>query len=738
MKPQFQAANEVTPQEFLSILRRRKLVILQTFAVTVAIGIIFTFVTKPIYRSATRILVEGRSLTISQINANDPVSGLFLPSAGFDVGTQIEVLQSKNVLDDAYKQAGRAAKTSLKIKQVAETNVIEITADSTDPKSAEKLADALPKVYLRYITGNRRSEVTKALEFAQKRLKEESDKLRTAEMKLEAFRKRVRLVDLTTERSTKLQQAAATEGELRKATAEVKAARVRVQSYTQARNALSPFIETPQTVTNNLQIDAQKAKIAGLNADRARLLVLFKPNSAEVEKLDAQIAQEMETLAKIPATVTTTTRAPNAAVANYNDKIAEAQATLTAAEALLDDLKNRSSRDGNGLDKYSAIERQQAEMTRAVERHVQNVANLTKSVEDLSLRKQAEHDPMMVITPATTAEKVSPKLVNNIVMAVLLGLTLGVGFAMLQDYLDDRINSPDEARALTASPALGYVPLIKNQDIKLIGSGRSHSLLESYRVLRSNVQFSSVDGALQSLQLTSTNPGEGKSITALNLAIAMAMDGKQIILVDADLRLPTVHEKLGVPQQPGLTNVLLGRLPLEDALRETDVPGLRILTAGLLPPNPAELLNSAAMRRLHEELKDHADMVIFDGPPCLATADAQVIASFVDGTLYVIHLGETKKTAIRHSMELLRQAHAKTLGVIFNKIDLNERSHNYYYYYSYNNYNYRYGKSALNGGNGRHSADDEDALALVRRNGKHGDKPEALPSAADGHEESRT
>ena len=412
---------------------------------------------------------------------------------------------------------------------------------------------------------------------------------------------------------------------------------------------------------------------------------------------------------------------------------------MTASEALLEDVSSRSSRDNVGLDKYTAIERQQANLTREIERRVMNVSSLTKSSEDLSLRKQAEHDPMMVISPATPAVKVSPILLNNIVMAVLLGLTLGVGFAMLQEYLDDRIMSPEEARALTSAPALGYVPLIKNQDIKLLSAGRSHSVLESYRVLRSNVQFASVDGTLQSIQVTSTNPGEGKSITALNLAIAMAMDGKQVILVDADLRLPTLHEKLGVQQQPGLTNVLLGRLPLIEALRDTEIPGLRVLTAGLLPPNPAELINSAAMRRLHEELKDHADLVIFDSPPCLATADAQVLASFVDGTLYVIHLGETKKTAIRHATELLRQAHAKTLGLVFNKIDLNERSQNYYYY-NYSNYYHRNGKGYLNGANGSNRAeDDEDALALVRGNGhkSNGHEPLAAFENAPPQEEPR-
>ncbi len=209
-------------------------------------------------------------------------------------------------------------------------------------------------------------------------------------------------------------------------------------------------------------------------------------------------------------------------------------------------------------------------------------------------------------------------------------------------------------------------------------------MLESYRVLRSNVRFAAVDEPLQSILVTSTVPGEGKSLTAANLAVAMALDGKRVVLVDADLRRPTVHEKFGLRHAPGLTNVLVGAMDLDSALQSTSIENLRILTSGPIPPNPAELLNSRAMEQTQEDLKERADMVIFDSPPCLSVADAQVLSATVDGLIYVIQLGSTKKSALRHGYELLRQAHARILGVVYNKIQTdNGRSEYYYGYYSY-------------------------------------------------------
>jgi capsular exopolysaccharide synthesis family protein len=203
-------------------------------------------------------------------------------------------------------------------------------------------------------------------------------------------------------------------------------------------------------------------------------------------------------------------------------------------------------------------------------------------------------------------------------------------------------------------------------------------------VLRSNIHFSSVDTPIRSILVTSTLPGEGKSVTASNLAIAMVLDGKNVILVETDLRQPMLHQTFGLDPNPGVTDVLAGDAALEEALRETSVPGLLLLPSGPVPPNPAELLNTRAMRQLHDTLKERADFVIFDSSPCLVTADAHVLAAQLDGVLYVVQLGEVKKTAVRHVREMLQQAHARILGIVFNKIDLTSRRDDYYFgYYRY-------------------------------------------------------
>jgi capsular exopolysaccharide synthesis family protein len=251
--------------------------------------------------------------------------------------------------------------------------------------------------------------------------------------------------------------------------------------------------------------------------------------------------------------------------------------------------------------------------------------------------------------------------------------------------MDDRINAPEDARKLLGVPALGYIPQIEREDQRLLtAKSTGGSVLEAYRVLRSNVRFAAVDETMQTLLVTSTIPGEGKSLTAVNLAVAMALDGKKVVLVDADLRRPTVHEKFGIRNTPGLTNVLVGSMSLEKALQPTSIANLQILASGPIPPNPAELLNSRAMEQVQELLKEQADMIIFDSPPCLSVADAQVLAANVDGLIYVVQLGSTRKSALRHGNELLRQAHARVLGIVYNKVQMDGSRGDYYYgYYSY-------------------------------------------------------
>lgn len=202
---------------------------------------------------------------------------------------------------------------------------------------------------------------------------------------------------------------------------------------------------------------------------------------------------------------------------------------------------------------------------------------------------------------------------------------------------------------------------------------------EAFRTLRTNLQFAGLDEPLRKLLVTSAGPGEGKTTTAANLAVAVAQSGSRVFLIGADLRRPTVHQFFGIPNDIGVTNVLTGVVPWQEALRPTDVDGLYILPSGPVPPNPAELLASERMRSLLDELAEHTDLLILDAPPVIAVTDAGVLSRLVDGTLLVVSVGLTPREIAKAAKEQLERVGARILGIVVNR--LNEQSGYYYYYY---------------------------------------------------------
>ncbi|MEB2265700.1 CpsD/CapB family tyrosine-protein kinase [Priestia megaterium] len=205
---------------------------------------------------------------------------------------------------------------------------------------------------------------------------------------------------------------------------------------------------------------------------------------------------------------------------------------------------------------------------------------------------------------------------------------------------------------------------------------------EQYRTIRTNIQFSNVDQDIKTILLTSSGAEEGKSTTSANLATVYAQQGLNVLLIDADLRKPTGHYTFRLENHIGLTNVLTRQSTLAQAVQESEIPHLSVLTSGPIPPNPSELLASAQMAELLKEMKEKFDMIIFDTPPILAVADAQILANQVDGTILVVSSGKTEKDAALKSKELLSNAQGKLLGVVLNNRKVEEG--NYYYYYGTN------------------------------------------------------
>jgi len=204
-------------------------------------------------------------------------------------------------------------------------------------------------------------------------------------------------------------------------------------------------------------------------------------------------------------------------------------------------------------------------------------------------------------------------------------------------------------------------------------------IAEQYRTIRTNIDFSLADRNLRSLVVTSSGPGEGKSMTTANLAVVMAQQGRKVLLVDADLRKPTVHYTFRLINTEGLSNLLTKRATLADVVTKTDVDNLYVITSGPIPPNPAELLSSRAMHDFMTEALGIFDTIIFDTPPVLAVTDAQILSSQVDGTVLVVASGTTEKDAALEAKDLLQKSQARILGVVLNRQPI--KNSRYYYYY---------------------------------------------------------
>lgn len=275
-----------------------------------------------------------------------------------------------------------------------------------------------------------------------------------------------------------------------------------------------------------------------------------------------------------------------------------------------------------------------------------------------------------IIDPASySTTPVSPKPVRNIALGVVLGLLLGFGLAVLRELLDTTIKDGEVSSQILGAPMMAGISFdAATRQHPLITTLGSHAArVESFRVLRTNLQFMEVDSPTKTFSVTSALPGEGKSTTAVNVALAMAQGHQRVLLLDGDLRRPQVADMLGLEKAVGLTTVLVGQINPDEAVQRHD-SGLDVLTSGRIPPNPAELLQSQAMKDLLGRLRDRYDVIVVDSPPLLPVTDASLIASITDGALLVVRHGKTTKDQVAGCAERLAAVGAHCLGVVLNMV----------------------------------------------------------------------
>ncbi len=659
------------------------MVVVQAFVLISVVAVVLTLMTRPVYRATARLLIESPTASYNAIDTSNPLSGILALSQPQSVKTQVEVLQNPDLQGQVVKTVGPVALT---VKQVEDTNLLEASAEATDPKMAAAGANKLLHLYIDQDTNQSLGEMRSASDFARRKEAEAHAQVARAAGQLEAFRNKNHIAEINAERQVQIQRQANLTNDVETATSNLNAYQSQAATL-RGQLAHLPATITAEVRTTNTTAKTKQDHLADLKLEREGLTQSggFTNQAPRIVALDAQIKALGAQIKAQPALASTETISPNTRRDDLAKTLADLQVQIASVQTVLAHKKQDLETAKAMVNHYASWDTALNRLTFGVNSAAAQDKMFQDKLTDLSLREQAHHSTARIEQAAQQpGAPVRPKKAYDIILGALFGLFVGICLALLQEFLDDRINTVEDATRILALPSLGNVPALSAADARLLPQMKGlDPASESYRILRTNIQFVTVDTPLRTLLVTSSSPGEGKTTTAANLAFAMVMDGKRVILVDTDLRRPSLHKLLELPTMPGVTDVLLERAALDDALlTHAELPFLSILTAGSTPPNPSDLLNSRRFRTLVGELAGRADMVIFDSPPVTAASDASILGSQMDGVILVLENGSTRKAAARHSLELLRNGRATILGVMYNKMRAIHGGGYYYYQYS--------------------------------------------------------
>jgi len=311
------------------------------------------------------------------------------------------------------------------------------------------------------------------------------------------------------------------------------------------------------------------------------------------------------------------------------------------------------------------------------------------ATEELDLKTPTSSMVTIVDQAKPGKSPVKPNKTLNIILGIVIGLMVGVGLAFFIEYLDTSVKTIDDVERALQSPVLGVIP----QNVgHLIDEGAESQHAEAYRVLRTNLLFSRKDERLNSIVVVSAGAGEGKSTTCVNLATVFAQSGQRVLLVDSDLRRPTLHKVLKVSNSLGLTNYLLKQNSLEEVIQRTSIPTLDLLASGKLPSSSMNILGSASMKDLVAELKQRYDFVFFDSPPIMGVSDAAILASEIDMVVQVIQYRRYPQPMNIRAKQMIEKVGGTLVGIVLNNINMSQ-DESYYYYSGYYHGYYYYSKN---------------------------------------------
>lgn len=706
--------------DYWRIIRIRKTVILAVFLLVVLTTTAVTFILPESYRSTVRIEVGKDNPDIAPLLFGAQAQNSFDP---FFIQTEFEKIKSKNVLNRVINElnlheewskrfgAEGKLKTSeiyqllvrqIDVRQSRNTSLIEISVFDENRQKAADIANAIARIYGEVRAEARNSASSNAIRILTTKLAEQKNKVEEAQSKVDQLaQEQGGISELGDSYSYQTLEPETVRGFERERIAAEAMANQYLTLYSEL-SAKTPD-QLAQTIPTAIPDQELTRLLADLNTAQvqyAKLIQEYGPAATQVKQMSSIIETVRAQIEKRVEGVLMGVKA-------------QMTAKLATANSLSNQVQAAKAKDAEMREKYRPYFLAKKDLETQQRIHETIMLRILQESVDAALPKST----MVTVTDAAepSVRPVHPNIPLNIALGVMVGLMMGFGLAFFIEYLDTSVKTIDDVEKALQAPVLGVIP----QNVgALIEEGPESPHAEAYRVLRTNVLFSRKDPLLNTLTVVSGGAGEGKSTTIFNLATVFAQNGQRVLIVDSDLRRPSLHKLLNVSNSVGLTNYLLRQNSLEEVIQTTKLPTMHFLPSGKLPSSSLGILNSPQMKEFIKAVKERYDFVFFDSPPIMGVSDASILASEVDLSILVIQYRKYPQAMTIRAKQMVEKVGGRMLGVVLNNINISQDS--YYYYYSGYYYDY-YSKyessedSKHNGGSSKKQAGDRGNLELKQK-----------------------
>lgn len=725
--------------DYIRIFRRRWWIILLAFVLVLGPTLFITFTTRPVYQAAATLMIQDDK-SMQQILFDEQKSAFFgrqpkindqvyllksriIAELVVQALMKSEVRDSLRLLDLGFKPAVARLRANLAAEPVKGTNFfIELSVKGSSPFEAAYLVNTVAEVYQNQDQELGRGEIREVVEFLQQQLQLKEQDLKASEENLKIFQETENISDLSSDVQETVNQLAQFESLYNTALTDLGAYEKRLEYLNQQLGVQKENLQGNIAQISNPLIIKLRDELA--EAERKASVLLAQgiaESSDDLKKMREKQGSLKKRLVEETQKLVLGGLTPGDPLTQAQElvgRVIEAETEIHTLKARSEALSRVVENYGKKLEKLPEKSLKLARLKRFKQVDENLYYMMKEKYEESQISMAGQIGKVRIIDRATEPlEPIAPQKLRNLMLGSLLGLGLGFGIIFFLEHIDKSLRGLEEIERL-GLPFVGTIPHIGDAAksglyaFNLNGKGHkavppvreiiAHTnpkspIAEAYRMIRTNVQLSQAGGNIKCLLITSPGPGEGKSTTAANLGTTLAQMGFKTLLVDTDLRRPTLHRFFNMDKKPGLSNMLVGSPEADHIQRAGDIEHLYLLPSGILPPNPSELLGSQRMKILLEHLKERFDFVILDSPPVIAVTDAQVIAPATDGVLLVVRAGVSQVDAIKRTKALLSPPKARLLGVVLNDARAEHTYGSYYYYY---NYQY-YGQGAASGKNGK-------------------------------------